>query len=70
MKLRRETDGKTFVFHYNNIGRGLWVVELVEVDGDPTFTYSDPFPTEREARAYSRNTINNWHYDPRYGWCQ
>lgn len=70
MKLRRKSDDKVFEFNLNNIYRGAWVVELISVNGDPADSYSDPFPNEREARQYIRNSLERWVYSSRYGWCQ
>ena len=64
-------DGKTFRFHFNHIGHAMWVMELLAAGDEEGFlSYSDPFPNERAARAYSQDTIDNWYRDPRYGWCQ
>jgi hypothetical protein len=70
MQIKRK-DGRVFEFGFNNIGRGLWVVELVAVDDDRRLhSYGDPLPNEREARRYARETVDRWVYDRRFGWCQ
>ena len=70
MYIKRQ-DGLTFGFHFNNIRRGAWVLELLSVDGERVDgVYSDSFGNERAARSYARDTVERWYRHERYGWCQ
>jgi hypothetical protein len=72
MKIQRKSDARVFEFNFNRIGYAKWVVELVAVDDDDRrlHSYGDPISSEREARLYAKNTVENWAYDNRFGWCQ
>jgi hypothetical protein len=65
-----KAQGHKFKFYLNNIGRGMWVVELHEVDDQiVNGGYSDPYPNEREARKGAQAFAEVAYRDEKYGWC-
>lgn len=68
MRLHHGND--IFEFNFNNIGRALWVVELIRANDERgLLSHSDPFPSERAARHYARTNIHRWRRLRGLGWC-